>query len=116
MYQIKHTINIILTLWYFSFGKVFVRLLQNFLVRFGRLEFQCVTPEGERKEKVPLELHHSHTFHAWMRNCTYGCDSPLPDGILRTASLVHYGLIHILPTSEKKRKETMNDKRNNDRS
>lgn len=53
MYQIKHTINIILTLWYFSFGKVFVRLLQNFLVRFGRLEFQCVTPEGERKEKVP---------------------------------------------------------------
>lgn len=56
------------------------------------------------KRKVPLELHHSYTFHAWMRNCTYGCDSPLPDGILRTASLVHYGLIHILPTSEKKEK------------
>ena len=28
----------------------------------------------------------------------------LPDGILRTACLVHYGLINIFPTSEKEKK------------
>lgn len=32
----------------------------------------------------------------------------LPDGILWTACLVHYGLIDIFPTSEKERMDNLN--------